>query len=163
MATKAQLAAAAKDIEAQRAKRGETTTRARTRAAAHAAKVQPAAQHAPVDEVDAELEAFMASLPGPGRVVIGAMFGLAAAGAVGYGISLIMSYALAGIVTLTGSAALAFMLSAIVWVLGIYATWKIGGYVGSKVFASIVLPDGLVLQVAHHARPAQGLEISNVS
>ena len=26
-----------------------------------------------------------------------------------------------------------------------------------------VLPDGLVLQVAHHARPAQGLETSSVS
>lgn len=148
MATKAQLAQAQKDIAAQRAKRGETTTRARgsaqTRAAAHVAKVQPEVQHAEVDETDAELAAFMAALPSPGRVVVGALLGLASAIGVGYGIGMIMAYALAGIATLTGSAALAFMLSALVWVLGIYATWKIGGYIGSKVFASVVLPDGLV-------------------
>jgi hypothetical protein len=139
MATKAQLAAAQKDIAAQRAKRGESTARA----AAHARKVQPEVQHADV-EADAELEAFMASLPGPGRVIVGAILGIASATAVGYGIGMIMSYALAGIATLTGSAALAFMLSAVVWILGIYATCRIGGYVGSKVFGSVVLPDGLV-------------------
>jgi hypothetical protein len=139
MATKAQLAQAQKDIAAQRAKRGENTARAAT----HARKVQPEVQHADV-EADAEIAAFMASLPSPGRVVVGMILGIVAAGTVGYGIGMLMSYALAGIATLTGSAALAFMLSVLVWVIGIYASWKIGGYVGSKVFGSVVLPDGLV-------------------
>jgi len=143
MATKAQLAAAAKDIAAQRAKRAAAPAPKATRAAAHAKKVQPEARHANIEEMLADL-----ALPSPTRVIVGAILGLAAAGAVGYGISLVMAYALAGIMTLTGSAALAFMLSAAVWVLGIYATWKIGGYVGGKVFSSVVLPDGLVSKCA---------------
>jgi len=140
MATKAQLAQAAKDIAALRAKRAAASApKARTaRAAAHAKKVQPEAQHASIEELMADI-----ALPSPTRVIVAAILGLAAAGAVGYGISLVMAYALAGIMTLTGSAALAFALSAAVWVLGIYATWKIGGYVGGKVFSSVVLPDGL--------------------
>ena len=143
MATKAQLAQAQKDIAAQRARRGaDTKPTARTRAAAHARKVQPEVQHAEVEDED--FDAFMASLPSPGRVVVGTLLGIASAIGVGYGIGMIMAYALAGIATLTGSAALAFMLSALVWMLGIYATWRIGGYVGGKVFASVVLPDGLV-------------------
>jgi len=137
MATKAQLAQAAKDIAALRTKRAAASA-PKARAAAHAKNVQPEVQHASIEEMLADL-----ALPSPTRVIVGAILGLAAAGAVGYGISLVMAYALAGIMTLTGSAALAFALSAAVWVLGIYATWKIGGYIGSKVFSSVVLPDGL--------------------
>lgn len=107
-------------------------------AAQHAATVQPQAQHVNVEDLFAGVE-----LPSVARVVVGLILGLATSFTVGYGIGMLMTYALAGIATLTGSALLAFTLSALVWVLGIYTAWKVSGYVGGKVFASVVLPDGL--------------------
>lgn len=109
-------------------------------AAQHAATVQPQAQHVNVEDLFAGAGV---ELPSVARVVVGLILGLTTSFTVGYGIGMLMTYALAGIATLTGSALLAFTLSALVWVLGIYTAWKVSGYVGGKVFASVVLPDGL--------------------
>lgn len=130
-----QLAAAraeAKQLRAERLARD-----AQEAAALHAASM-PQAVHANIEDLLGDIE-----LPSWKRVACGIVLGLLAAGGVGYGIGMLMAYALAGIATLTGGAALAFILSVIVWVLGIYASWKIGGWIGGKVFASVVLPDGL--------------------
>ena len=54
-----------------------------------------------------------------------------------------MAYALAGIMVLTSTAWIAFTLSVLVWVIGLYAAWKVGGYIAGRVFASVVLPEGL--------------------
>lgn len=96
------------------------------------------AAHVNIEDMMAGLD-----MPSPTRVIVGCLLGLASAGAVGYGIGSLMVYALAGIATLTGGAFLTFALSVIVWILGIYAAWKIGGWVAGKVFSSVVLPDGL--------------------
>lgn len=141
MATQKQLEAARAEVKAIRAAKAAKTRAAnkalKAQAAAHVNTVQPDAAHVNVEQL------FGGELPNWKRVTVGFVLGLLASGAVGYGIGLIMAYALAGIATLTGSAALAFTLSAIVWVLGIYAAWKIGGWIGGKVFASVVLPEGL--------------------
>lgn len=143
MATKAQLAQARIDAAAQAAKRTASTKpapRARTQAKVqeHVEAVQPEAVHADIESMINDMR-----LPSATRVIVGAILGLAAGGAVGYGVGTLMAYALAGIATLTGSALMAFALSALVWVLGIYAGWKLSGWIGGKVFSSVVLPEGL--------------------
>lgn len=129
-----QLAAAreeAKLLKAQREAR-------EAQAAAHAQAVQPELLHAAIPEYDFGIE-----LPSWKRVVCGLVLAFAGAFTVGYGIGCLMSYALAGIATMVGAGALAFCLSVLVWILGIYSAWKLGGWVGGKIFASVVLPDGL--------------------
>lgn len=140
-ASKAQLEAAREEIinrrvEEEVAKRMAAVT-AQVTAAQHVQEVQP-------EPAAADVGSIFENLPSPSRVIVGFVLGLAAAGATGYGVGTLMSMALAGIATLTGSAALAFMLTALTWVLGIYAGWKLSAWAGSKVFSSIVLPDGLV-------------------
>lgn len=161
--TPAQKAAATKAAKAEAAKAEQLrTARAEVRAkrkadreaaAAHAAGVQPEAQHVGVEQL---FDMDDVELPSWKRVTVGLILGLTAAGFVGYGIGQIMVYALAGIATLTTSAALAFTLSALVWVIGIYASWKIGGWVGGKVFGSIVLPEGLASRSAASISNAVG-------
>lgn len=82
-------------------------------------------------------------LPSWKRVLCGFILGIVGAGFTGYGIGLVMSYALAGIATMAAGPAIALFLSVIVWILGIYSAWKVGGWVGGKIFASVVLPEGL--------------------
>lgn len=121
-------------------------------AAAHAQARQPEAEHVNVETLfDDTFE-----LPSWKRVTVGVILGLVGAGFVGYGIGMVMAYALAGIATLTASTAVAFCLSALVWVLGLYASWKIGGWVGGKIFASVVLPDGLAARSAKSISNAVG-------
>lgn len=130
-AKQAQLKAARAEVRARR--KAE-----RDAAAAHAQAHQP--------EAASNIEALFAEevqLPSWKRVVVGLVLGLVAAGGVGYGIGMIMAYCLAGIATLTAGAAMTFVLSALVWIIGVYSAWKIGGWVGGKVFASVVLPEGL--------------------
>lgn len=142
MATKKQLEAARQEFNARKAaKAAETRAKnkaAKLQAAAHAQVQQPDPLHVEIDDLMAQFENISAT-----RVLVGVVLSLAAAGAVGYGVGLIMAYALAGIVTLTGAAWITFALSAVVWVLGIYSAWRLGGYIGGKVFSSVVLPDGL--------------------
>lgn len=139
-ATRAANEAAAKEAQLKQA-RAEVRARRkaeRDAAAAHAQAHQP--------EAASNIEALFTDevqLPSWKRVVVGLVLGLVAAGGVGYGIGMIMAYCLAGIATLTAGAAMTFVLSALVWIIGIYASWKIGGWVGGKVFASVVLPEGL--------------------
>jgi hypothetical protein len=106
--------------------------------AAHAAAVQPEAAHVNVEDLMAGFE-----LPSIKRVLVGAILGIAAAGAVGYGIGCVLAYAIAGIAVLTATAWIAFALSVLAWIVALYAGWKLGGYIGGKVFSSVVLPEGL--------------------
>lgn len=95
------------------------------------------------DIAHADISSMFADLPSPKRVLVGFVLGVMSAGLTGYGIGTILTYALAGIAALTGAAWIAFALSVLAWVIALYAAWKIGGYVGGKVFSSVVLPDGL--------------------
>lgn len=160
--TSAQKAAATRAAKAEavkqeqlRAARAEVRAKRkadREAAAAHAAK-QPQADHATVEQLF-DMEDI--ELPSWKRVTVGIILGLAGAFVTGYGIGMIMAYCLAGIATLTTSAALALALSALVWIIGIYASWKIGGYVGGKIFASVVLPEGLASRSAASISNAVG-------
>ncbi len=107
-------------------------------AAAHVESTQPDPAAASIEELVAGL-----ALPNPARVVVGVIISLFASFSVGYGIGMLMSYALAGISLLVGSALLSFVLSVFVWIVGIWAAFNAGAYVGSKVFASVVMPEGL--------------------
>lgn len=128
----------AEQLKAARAEHRELKRKQKEAAAAHAASVQPQTEHVNVEDLFAGV-----ALPSWKRVVVGLVLGLAASCTVGYGIGMLMAYALAGIATLTASAGMAFVLSVLVWALGLYAGWKLSGYIGGKVFASVVLPDGL--------------------
>lgn len=149
--TKAQIAAtAAAELKlAQQAElaRLRAEKAAKTRAAnkaakagvaAHIAGVQPEASAADIEQLVSELQ-----LPSPKRVLVGFLLGVAAAGSVGYGIGMLLAYAIAGIVTLTSTAWIAFALTVVAWALALYAGWKIGGRVGGAVFSSVVMPEGL--------------------
>jgi hypothetical protein len=146
--TKEQIAANEKQAAELRAAQQAELTRMRAakRAANKQAKVAVAAttfrapdlSHANIDELMSGFE-----MPSVKRVLVGTVLGIAAAGATGYGIGTLLAYALAGITTLTATAWIAFVLSALAWIIAIYAGWKLGGYVGGKVFASVVLPEGL--------------------
>lgn len=154
--SKAQIAAneaaAAATAEAQRvelarmrkAKR-ETAKLLKAKAAAatvgltdHIEAVQPEAVHADISSIIDDLK-----LPSAKRVIVGMLLGIAASFAVGSAISLVMAYTIAGILTLTTSPALALCLSVLAWIVALYSGWKLGGYVGGKVFASVVMPEGL--------------------
>lgn len=140
-ATKAKLAAARKQAAELKAKReAEEAAKVASHAAAQA---QPAA--ATLDELG--LSDYDFDLPWK-RVAVGFVLGIVTAGAAGYGIGMIAAYCIAGILTLSTSAGVALFLSFLVWLIAIYASWKIGGYVGGKVFASVVLPDGLASRAA---------------
>lgn len=108
-------------------------------------KKAKAVVHTPPEVLHANIEDLMSGfeMPSVKRVLIGTVLGIAAAGATGYGIGTLLAYALAGIMALTATAWVAFVLSALAWIIAIYAGWKLGGYVGGKVFASVVLPEGL--------------------
>lgn len=108
-------------------------------AAAHAAKVQPNAASADM----AAIEKLMNNPPSGVRVLVGFILAIMSSFTVGYGIGCLLAYALAGITTLVGAGLAAFMLSTISWIIAIYAAWKVGGWVGGKVFSSVVMPDGL--------------------
>lgn len=82
-------------------------------------------------------------IPSWKRVLVGFILGVASAGAVGYGIGMVAAYCIAGIMMLTTSAGIALFMSFLVWLIAIYASWKIGSYVAGKVFSSVVMPDGL--------------------
>lgn len=149
-AVQAQLAADAQAAADARVKLREQIARdadamrdAQARAAQHAKTVQPEPAAAPLEDMLADF-----TLPSWKRVAVGIVLGLAGAVVVGYGIGMLMAYALAGIATLTASAGIAFVLSVLVWVIGIYSSWKIGGWVGGKIFGSVVLPEGLAARSA---------------
>lgn len=152
MATQKQLAAAREEFNARKAAKA-AETRAKNKAAklkeekkAARAAQKAAAQHveaAQPDVLHANIEDLIGNMPSAGRVVVGFILALTASVMVGYGIGMLMVYALAGIATLTGAAWLAFTLSVLVWVIGLYSSWKLGGWVGGKVFSSVVLPEGL--------------------
>lgn len=128
---------AAKTRAANKAAANATTVEHKA-VAAHMAGVQPEASAADIENLMADLQ-----LPSAKRVLVGVLLGVAAAGGVGYGIGMLLAYAIAGIVTLTSTAWVAFALTVVAWVIALYASWKIGSYIGGKVFASVVLPDGL--------------------
>lgn len=167
--SKAQIAAneaaAAATAEAQRielarmrkAKR-DAAKQAKLAAAAHVEAVQPEALHADIDALVADLP-----LPSAKRVIIGILLGLAASFSVGYAIGLIMVYAIAGIMVLTSSPALAFCLSVLAWIISFIACWKIGGFVGGKVFASVVMPEGLASRSYESVANAVGATGSAIS
>ncbi len=108
--------------------------------AAHVEAVQPEVAHLSINDMlgDYDIE-----LPSARRVLVGFVLGLMSSCAVGYGIGMLLSYALAGIIVLTSTPWIAFVLSVLAWVLAIYAAWKVAGYVGGKVFSSVVMPEGL--------------------
>lgn len=112
---------------------------AREAAAKHAASVQPDAAAADM----AALEKLMNNPPSGVRVLVGFILAIMSSFTVGYGIGCLLAYALAGITTLVGAGLAAFMLSTISWIIAIYAAWKVGSWVGGKVFSSVVMPDGL--------------------
>lgn len=120
----------------------KTVAEEKAKFAAYAAQPKPAA--ATFEELG--LGDF--EIPSWKRVLVGFILGVASAGAVGYGIGMVAAYCIAGIMMLTTSAGIALFMSFLVWLLAIYASWKIGGYVGGKVFASVVLPDGLASRAA---------------
>lgn len=139
-----QLAAArkqAKELKAARevadAKKISDEQAAAQLAAAEASRPKPAA--ATFEELG--LGDF--EIPSWKRVLVGFILGVASAGAVGYGIGMVAAYCIAGIMMLTTSAGVALFMSFLVWLLAIYASWKVGGYVAGKVFSSVVMPDGL--------------------
>lgn len=142
-AKQAQLKQARAEVRAARKAEREAQAAREQAAAAHAQAAQPEPAAAPIEDLYADLQ-----LPSWKRVAVGIVLGLAGAVVVGYGIGMLMAYALAGIATLTASAAVTFVLSVIVWVLGLYSSWKIGGFIGGKIFASVVLPDGLASRSA---------------
>lgn len=147
MATKEQLEAARqetidREVERRLAQRmaqlGATAAPGvREHVQAHVNNVQPEA-------AGADLGSLFENLPSPSRVIIGFVLALATAGATGYGVGTVMSMALAGVATFTGSALLGFCMTALVWVLGIYAGWKLSTWAGKAVFTSIVMPEGLI-------------------
>jgi hypothetical protein len=143
MATKEQLAAAREELinaeveKRMNARMAQLGATASSTVKEHVASVQPQA-------ASADIGSLFEDLPSPSRVVIGLILGLVTAGGVGYGVGTLMSFCLAGIATMTGSALLGFMLTALTWVVGIYAGWKLSTWAGSKVFSSIVMPEGLV-------------------
>ena len=139
MASQKQLDAARKEFNARKAEKA-AATRAANKAdrerkikeqrvleeqLARVQANQPGAMHVNVEDLMAQFDGISTT-----RVIIGFVLALASSFTVGYGIGMLMSYALAGIMTLTGTAWIAFTLSVIVWVLGLYSAWKIGGYVG---------------------------------
>lgn len=126
------------ELKRLRAEKRAATKAAKAGAAAHAQAVQPEVTHTDIEMLMDDIE-----LPSVKRVLVGFILGVAAAGATGYGIGLLLAYALAGIMVLTAAPWLAFVLSVLAWVAAIYAGWKLGGYVGGKVFASVVMPEGL--------------------
>ena len=153
-ATKTKLAAAraqAKELKAKREaeEAAKADLAAKNAAAAQALLAAAAAQPKPAAATPEELGiGFDFELPSWKRVLVGFVLGVASAGAVGYGIGMVAAYCIAGIMTLTTSAGLALFMSFTIWLLAIYASWKIGGYVAGKVFASVVLPDGLASRAA---------------
>lgn len=158
MATPEQLAAAREEqmnIEVERrlaARMAQLGAAAAPGVKEHVASVQPEA-------AAADMGSLFDNLPSPSRVIVGFILGLAAAGATGYGVGTLMSMALAGIATFTGSALIGFMLTALTWVLGIYAGWKLSTWAGKTVFGSIVMPEGLVSRCcASLALGAQGVK-----
>lgn len=138
---KAKLAAARAQAAELKAKREAEEA---AKVAAHAA-AQPQPVAATDDELKFELDF---ELPSWKRVLVGFVLGVATAGAAGYGIGMVAAYCIAGIMTLTTSAGIALFMSFTIWLLAIYASWKVGGWVGGKVFASVVLPDGLASRAA---------------
>lgn len=126
------------ELKRLRAEKRAQAKAAKANVAAHVAGVQPEVTHTDIEMLMDGIE-----LPSVKRVLVGFILGVAAAGATGYGISVLLAYALAGIMVLTAAPWLAFVLSALAWVIAIYAGWKLGGYVGGKVFASVVMPEGL--------------------
>lgn len=152
----ARKAVAEKEVAELRAKReaeraAKADLAAKNEAAAKALLAAAAAQPKPAAATPEELGIGIEldfELPSWKRVLVGFVCGIAVAGAAGYGIGLIAAYCIAGIMTLTTNAALALISSFIVWLLAVYASWKIGGWIGGKVFASVVLPDGLASRAA---------------
>lgn len=142
-ATKEQLAAAREEqmnIEVERrlaARMAQLGAAAAPGVREHVNNVQP-------DAAAADIGSLFDNLPSPSRVIVGFVLALAAAGATGYGVSTVMSMALAGVATFTGSALFGFCMTALVWILGIYAGWKLSTWAGKTVFSSIVMPEGLV-------------------
>lgn len=170
--TKNQIAAAelkaAQQAELSRLRAEKAAKSKATRAANKAALAQMnvqvnAAHRAAADDIaHADIESMFDNLPSPKRVLVGLVLGVAAAGATGYGIGMILSYALAGIAALTGAAWISFTLGVIAWIVAIYSAWKIGGYIGGKVFASVVLPDGLAARSYESVANAAGSAKQNV-
>lgn len=130
---------AAQQVELKRMRAEKTAkTRSENKKAKAVVHAQPEVLHANIEDLMSGFE-----MPSVKRVLIGTVLGIAAAGATGYGIGTLLAYALAGIMTLTATAWVAFVLSVLAWAIALYAGWKLGGYVGGKVFASVVLPEGL--------------------
>jgi hypothetical protein len=120
-------------------------------AAEHAESVQPDPLHAAIDDLFADVE-----FPSARRVLVGFILGIACSAVVGYGIGMLLAYALAGIMLLTSTAWIAFTLTVLAWIIALYAAWKIGGYVGGTVFSSVVLPTGLAARSAASVSNACG-------
>jgi hypothetical protein len=127
-------------------------------AAAHVGAVQPDPAHVNVEDLFGDLQ-----LPSAKRVLVGAILGVISAGLTGYGVGMLASYAIAGIMVLTGAAWLALALTVITWLIAAYASWSLGGYVGGKVFASVVLPDGLASRSYESLANATSSAASSVS
>lgn len=147
-----QLAAAREQAAEIKAKREAQA------AAAAAAQPKPAAATPEELGIDFDFE-----LPSWKRVLVGFVLGVATAGAAGYGIGMIAAYCIAGIMTLTTSAGIALFMSFLIWLLAIYASWKVGGWVGGKVFSSVVMPDGLASRAAASVSNAVGDAKSTVA
>lgn len=151
----------AEQLAAAREQAAEIKAKREAQAAAHAAEqAKPAA--ATPEELGIGIELDF-EIPSWKRVLVGFVLGVASAGAVGYGIGMVAAYCIAGILTLTTSAGIALFMSFLVWLLAIYASWKIGGYVAGKVFSSVVLPDGLASRAAASVSNAASGAKSTVS
>ncbi len=173
--TKQQIAdAAAAELKATqqaelrrlRAEKAAATRKANTDAlakvAAHVADTQPAPEHADTDKIFEDAQQFLGQLPSAKRVMVGLVLSLVAAAGVGYGITMIAAYAIAGIVTLTATAWIAFSLSVLVYLVAVISGYYVGGYVTGKVFSSVVLPEGLAARSYESVKLAASGSVSSV-
>lgn len=145
------------ELKRMRAEKRAQSKAAKASVAKHVEAVQPDPSAASIEDLIADLK-----LPSAKRVLVGFILGIAAAFSVGYGIGMLLAYALAGIMTLTATAWIAFALSVVVWAIAIYASWKIGGVVGGKVFSSVVMPEGLASRSYESVANAAGSAKSKV-
>jgi hypothetical protein len=146
----AEQQAALRTMRAEKAARTRASNK-QAKAAAHAETVQPEVVHASIDELMADIE-----LPSAKRVLVGVILAIAASFATGYAIGMLLSYAIAGILTLTATAWVAFTLTVLAWIIAIYATWKVTGIVAGRVFASVVMPEGLASRSYESVANASG-------
>lgn len=121
-------------------KRLRAEKRAKAKAVAeHVETVQPEVEHA-------DIKSFMDGLdiPTPKRLLVGFILSIAVAGAVGYVTGIVLSYVIACIAVLGAGALVTFLLTALAWIIAVFASVRIGHTIGGTVFQSTVSCDGAI-------------------